>query len=122
MHVHRHGVHAERIGDQVQQLTSRPDRMRSPQPERVVQMPVDALGVVATLVEGFEVRIPRWDLTNVLGPIELEILGLAHHNSVSTYLRRYEDLPRPILDLPNSRIRLWLRQDIMARRKSRNRT
>ena len=96
--------------------------MRSPQPERVVQMPVDALGVVATLVEGFEVRIARWDLADVLGPIELEILGLAHHNSVSTYLRRYEDFPRPILDLPKSRIRLWLRQDIMARRKSRNRT
>jgi glutathione-regulated potassium-efflux system ancillary protein KefG len=41
-----------------------------------------------------------------------EILGLSHHNSVSTYLRRYADFPRPIVDISRSRIRLWRRQEI----------
>jgi glutathione-regulated potassium-efflux system ancillary protein KefG len=32
-----------------------------------------------------------------------ELLGLSHPNSVSTYMRRYPDMPRP---------RLWLRPHI----------
>jgi hypothetical protein len=27
------------------------------------------------------------------------ILGLSHRNTVSLYLRRYPDMPRPVLDL-----------------------
>lgn len=49
------------------------------------------------------------------------LLGLSHHNTVSTYLRRYEDFPRPIVDLSRGRIRLWLRQDILAWRRARER-
>lgn len=41
-----------------------------------------------------------------------EILGLSHHNSVSTYRRRYEDFPAPVVDKSNGRIRLWLRSEI----------
>jgi len=41
-----------------------------------------------------------------------ELLGLAQHNSVTTYLRRYADFPRPVIDKSRSHIRLWLRQDI----------
>jgi glutathione-regulated potassium-efflux system ancillary protein KefG len=41
-----------------------------------------------------------------------EILGLTHPNSVSTYLKRYEDMPRPAVDLGPGRPRLWLRPDI----------
>ena len=47
------------------------------------------------------------------------ILGLAHHNSVSTYLKRYDDFPRPIIDLTESRIRLWLRPEIVEWREGR---
>ena len=43
-----------------------------------------------------------------------EILGLAHPNSVSTYLRRYEDMPRPVIERGRGRTRLWLRPDIEA--------
>jgi len=32
--------------------------MRSTQPQHVVEMPVDGLGIVAPLVEGLEVRVP----------------------------------------------------------------
>jgi len=42
------------------------------------------------------------------------ILGLSHRNSVTTYLRRYPDMPRPIVDTPTSRIRLWLRSEVEA--------
>ena len=42
------------------------------------------------------------------------ILRLSHPNSVTTYLNRYDDFPRPVVDLSESRIRLWLRQDIEA--------
>lgn len=41
-----------------------------------------------------------------------EILGLSHTNSVSTYLRRYDDMPRPVVDLGAGRPRLWLRSEI----------
>ena len=41
-----------------------------------------------------------------------EFLGLAQPNSVSTYQRRYEDMPRPAVDLGRGRCRLWVRQEI----------
>jgi predicted DNA-binding transcriptional regulator AlpA len=40
------------------------------------------------------------------------ILRLSHPSSVTTYLRRYSDFPRPVVDLSASRVRLWRRQDI----------
>jgi hypothetical protein len=46
--------------------------------------------------------------------IVAEILGLAHRNSVTTYLRRYPDMPRPVVELGRGRVRLWLRTDIEA--------
>lgn len=41
-----------------------------------------------------------------------EILGLSHANSVSTYQRRYDDMPRPVVDLGAGRPRLWLGTEI----------
>lgn len=43
-----------------------------------------------------------------------EILGLSHRNSVSTYLHRYSDFPRPLVERGGGRTRLWLRTDIEA--------
>ncbi|MFN2606454.1 MAG: hypothetical protein ABR511_00965 [Acidimicrobiales bacterium] len=43
-----------------------------------------------------------------------ELLGLSHPNSVSTYLRRYPEMPRPVLDLGPGRPRLWVRAHIDA--------
>jgi glutathione-regulated potassium-efflux system ancillary protein KefG len=40
------------------------------------------------------------------------IVGLAHRNSVSLYQRRYEDMPRPVVELSNGRTKLWLRSEI----------
>jgi predicted DNA-binding transcriptional regulator AlpA len=40
------------------------------------------------------------------------MLGLAHRNTVSQYLHKYPDMPRPVIDLGGSRARLWIRQDI----------
>jgi len=42
------------------------------------------------------------------------LLGLAHANSVSTYQRRYADMPRPVLDLGPGRPKLWLRPHVTA--------
>lgn len=42
------------------------------------------------------------------------ILGLEHRNTVSTYLRRYPEMPRPVLNFESSRIRLWLRTEMEA--------
>ncbi len=47
------------------------------------------------------------DATQVAG-----MLGLTHRNSVSVYLKRYPDMPRPVLDLGQGRPRLWIRQEI----------
>ena len=41
-----------------------------------------------------------------------DLLGLSHPNSVSTYQRRYTDMPRPVVDLGVGRPRLWSRSQI----------
>lgn len=41
-----------------------------------------------------------------------DMLGLAQRNSVSLYQRRYEDMPRPVVDLGRGRCKMWLRSDI----------
>jgi glutathione-regulated potassium-efflux system ancillary protein KefG len=43
-----------------------------------------------------------------------DLAGLRHSNSVHTYLRRYADMPRPVIDLGPGRPRLWLRPQIEA--------
>lgn len=56
----------------------------------------------------------RIDVDDLVSAAEVAgILGLAHHNSVTTYLHRYADFPAPIVDKSNGRIRLWLREDIV---------
>ena len=42
------------------------------------------------------------------------MLGLRHANSVSTYQRRYTDMPRPVLELGHGRPKLWLRPQVVA--------
>jgi glutathione-regulated potassium-efflux system ancillary protein KefG len=41
-----------------------------------------------------------------------ELLELAHRNTVSVYQHRYEDMPRPVLDLGDGRVKLWVRTEI----------
>ena len=43
-----------------------------------------------------------------------ELLRLKHANSVSTYSKRYDDFPRPVVNLGCGRTLLWLRTDIIA--------
>ncbi len=53
------------------------------------------------------------DSDDLVGAAEVAaILRLSHPSSVTTYLRRYADFPRPVVDRPPSRVRLWRRQDI----------
>ena len=47
------------------------------------------------------------------------LLGLSHTNSVSTYQRRYADMPKPVVDLGRGRCRMWLRNEIEAWMKTR---
>lgn len=42
------------------------------------------------------------------------LLGLAQRNSVTTYLNRYSDMPRPVLDYGRGRTRLWSKSEIEA--------
>jgi len=72
-------VDRERVGQQVKVLSGMLDRMGSPQPERVVERPVDRLGVIASPVEPLELRVGRGDLTDVLGAVEfpLTVIGVA---------------------------------------------
>lgn len=48
-----------------------------------------------------------------------EILGLSHPNSVSIYQRRYTDMPRPVIDVGQSRCKLWLRSGVEAWKDAR---
>jgi predicted DNA-binding transcriptional regulator AlpA len=47
-------------------------------------------------------------------PAVADILGLSHRNSVSLYQRRYKDMPRPVVDLGDGRVKLWLRSEITS--------
>ncbi len=42
-----------------------------------------------------------------------EVLRLSHRNSVSLYQRRYADMPRPVVDLGEGRVKLWLKPEIV---------
>jgi glutathione-regulated potassium-efflux system ancillary protein KefG len=50
-----------------------------------------------------------------------DLLGLTHANSVSTYQRRYADMPRPVVDLGRGRCKMWLRTEIAAWARKTNR-
>ena len=50
-----------------------------------------------------------------------ELLGLSHPNSVFGYLRRYADMPRPVVTAGRGKIALWLRPDVQAWRAARPR-
>jgi hypothetical protein len=53
------------------------------------------------------------DPSDLVGAAEVSrILGLSHATSVTTYLHRYEDFPKPVIDVSSSHARLWSRQDI----------
>ena len=63
------------------------------------------------------------DLLDAQGVADL--LGLSHRNTVFQYQRRYDDMPRPVLDLGEGRVKLWLRPDVAqwwARQVERGRT
>lgn len=41
-----------------------------------------------------------------------DILGLKYHQGVSLYQAKYDDMPRPVIDLGPKRSKLWLRPEI----------
>ena len=41
-----------------------------------------------------------------------ELLGLAHKNSVTTYMRRYDDFPKPAIEFADGKCRAWVRNDV----------
>ena len=48
-----------------------------------------------------------------------ELLGLAHKNSVTTYMRRYPDFPPPAIEFAEGKCRAWHRDDVEAWRAKR---
>lgn len=55
-------------------------------------------------------RVDIDDLLDANGVADL--LGLAHRNTVSVYQHRYDDMPPPVLDFGDRRVKLWLRPEI----------
>ena len=55
-------------------------------------------------------RVAIDDLIDAQGVADL--LHLAHRNTVSQYQRRYDDMPKPAVDLGEGRVKLWLRSEI----------
>ncbi|MDG2112210.1 MAG: hypothetical protein P8N02_06315 [Actinomycetota bacterium] len=53
------------------------------------------------------------DVDDLLTTAEVaELLGLSHYNSVTTYMRRYDHFPRPVVERTSGRVRLWLRPEV----------
>ncbi len=42
-----------------------------------------------------------------------DLLGLAHKNSVTTYMRRYSTFPKPALEFAEGKCRAWVREDVL---------
>lgn len=58
--------------------------------------------------------MPTVDTSELIDSAEVaRLLNLSHRNSVSTYLRRYPDFPRPAVVRGDGRINLWLRAEIL---------
>lgn len=55
-------------------------------------------------------RVETEDLLDAQGVAD--VLGLSHRNTVSQYQRRYPDMPRPVIDLGDGRVKLWLQPEI----------
>ncbi len=64
-------------------------------------------------------KINTDDLLDAHGVADL--LGLSHPNSVSTYQRRYADMPRPVVDLGSGRCKLWDLVEVAAWAKATGR-
>ena len=56
-------------------------------------------------------RVDIDDLIDANGVAKL--LGLAHRNTVSVYQHRYPDMPRPVLNFGNGRVKVWLKPDVV---------
>ena len=55
-------------------------------------------------------RVATEDLVDAQGVAD--ILGLSHRNTVFQYQRRYDDMPQPVVDLGEGRVKLWVRPQI----------
>ena len=64
-------------------------------------------------------RVDTNDLVDAQGVADM--IGLSHRNTVSSYQRRYPDMPRPVVDLGPGRTKLWLRSDILTWEQRRRR-
>ena len=60
-----------------------------------------------------EIMGRKVDLDDLIDVGEVaELLGLAHKNSVTTYLRRYDDFPKPAIEFADGKCRAWIKQDV----------
>ena len=55
-------------------------------------------------------RVATEDLLDAQGVAD--VLGLSHRNTVFQYQRTYDDMPRPVIDLGEGRVKLWLRPQV----------
>ena len=66
-----------------------------------------------------EIMGRKVDLDDLIDVGEVaELLGLAHKNSVTTYMRRYEDFPKPAVEFADGKCRAWIREDVQAWKRS----
>ena len=68
--VHCERVDAQGVGEDVESLAEVADAVCSAEPEGVVEVTVDAFGVVTATVEPFEVGVAGRDWSDVLGAVE----------------------------------------------------
>ena len=79
MFVNGDAVDADGEADQVDVLAGVANGVGSAEPQGVVEVPVDGLGIVSTGVQSGEVGVVGRDWSHVLGPVETAfvVLGVA---------------------------------------------
>jgi len=63
-------VHHEGVGELVEVLAFVANRVRTSEPERVIERPVARLGIVPPSIESFEVEVSLGNLPDVLDAVE----------------------------------------------------
>ena len=62
-------------------------------------------------------KVDTDDLIDAQGVADM--LGHAQRNTVSLYQRRYQEMPRPVVDLGKGRCKMWLKGEIAVWADSR---
>jgi len=116
----RERVHHQGVPEQIDSLAAGADRVGPAEEERVIESPVDGLGVVAPTEKIGEDRVGGCDRPEVLGPVQLPLGVLVVAVQTNGDGAAAKVLGQGVLVVPTKRAGLVARRIVWVRRSSSN--